>query len=242
MIYGKYCSHVETAIALLDYVCKDKEDVRMKLEVELLFHHRRLGRVAATDSIDYSSFVLHFFPRRPSCAAITYWPSLSFFLQECSKRANYGKFTLRDLLVVPMQRVLKYPLLLQVQYCSCTALQLTLRASFSCHLIFRDLITVWFSLMNAHLFNILGIVRGQIQNCKCLPSAASKHKVWLDHAVGLLATRWCCWSWFISTPFSFAFGLDSLESRSHLFLTLFCAKQSEMDSRVIVTASRQRGA
>lgn len=35
-------------------------------------------------------------------------------LQECSKRANYGKFTLRDLLVVPMQRVLKYPLLLQV--------------------------------------------------------------------------------------------------------------------------------
>uniref|UniRef100_A0AAX7U7X6 Vav guanine nucleotide exchange factor 3 n=1 Tax=Astatotilapia calliptera TaxID=8154 RepID=A0AAX7U7X6_ASTCA len=35
------------------------------------------------------------------------------FVQECSKRANYGKFTLRDLLVVPMQRVLKYHLLLQ---------------------------------------------------------------------------------------------------------------------------------
>uniref|UniRef100_A0A7N6A3P1 Vav 3 guanine nucleotide exchange factor b n=1 Tax=Anabas testudineus TaxID=64144 RepID=A0A7N6A3P1_ANATE len=34
-------------------------------------------------------------------------------LQECSKRANNGKFTLRDLLVVPMQRVLKYHLLLQ---------------------------------------------------------------------------------------------------------------------------------
>ncbi|TMS09072.1 Guanine nucleotide exchange factor VAV3, partial [Larimichthys crocea] len=33
--------------------------------------------------------------------------------EECSKRANYGKFTLRDLLVVPMQRVLKYHLLLQ---------------------------------------------------------------------------------------------------------------------------------
>uniref|UniRef100_A0A8C2UH09 Vav guanine nucleotide exchange factor 3 n=1 Tax=Coturnix japonica TaxID=93934 RepID=A0A8C2UH09_COTJA len=32
---------------------------------------------------------------------------------ECSKRANNGKFTLRDLLVVPMQRVLKYHLLLQ---------------------------------------------------------------------------------------------------------------------------------
>lgn len=38
------------------------------------------------------------------------------FVQECSKRANYGKFTLRDLLVVPMQRVLKYHLLLQVLY------------------------------------------------------------------------------------------------------------------------------
>uniref|UniRef100_A0A3Q3VYZ3 Uncharacterized protein n=1 Tax=Mola mola TaxID=94237 RepID=A0A3Q3VYZ3_MOLML len=64
LIYGKYCSHVETAITTLDYICKDREDVRMKLE-------------------------------------------------ECSKRANYGKFTLRDLLVVPMQRVLKYHLLLQ---------------------------------------------------------------------------------------------------------------------------------
>ncbi|XP_037612545.1 guanine nucleotide exchange factor VAV3 isoform X2 [Sebastes umbrosus] len=64
LIYGKYCSHVETAIASLDDICKDREDVRMKLE-------------------------------------------------ECSKRANYGKFTLRDLLVVPMQRVLKYHLLLQ---------------------------------------------------------------------------------------------------------------------------------
>uniref|UniRef100_A0A7N6BUL0 Vav guanine nucleotide exchange factor 3 n=1 Tax=Anabas testudineus TaxID=64144 RepID=A0A7N6BUL0_ANATE len=64
LIYGRYCSHVETAIATLDDICKNREDVRMKLE-------------------------------------------------ECSKRANYGKFTLRDLLVVPMQRVLKYHLLLQ---------------------------------------------------------------------------------------------------------------------------------
>ncbi|TWW71306.1 Guanine nucleotide exchange factor VAV3 [Takifugu flavidus] len=64
LIYGKYCSHVETAIGTLDELCKDREDIRMKLE-------------------------------------------------ECSKRANYGKFTLRDLLVVPMQRVLKYHLLLQ---------------------------------------------------------------------------------------------------------------------------------
>uniref|UniRef100_A0A8C9YU61 Vav 3 guanine nucleotide exchange factor b n=1 Tax=Sander lucioperca TaxID=283035 RepID=A0A8C9YU61_SANLU len=64
LIYGLYCSRVEIAIAVLDLICKEKEDVRLKLE-------------------------------------------------ECSKRANNGKFTLRDLLVVPMQRVLKYHLLLQ---------------------------------------------------------------------------------------------------------------------------------
>ncbi|XP_030624844.1 guanine nucleotide exchange factor VAV3 [Chanos chanos] len=64
LIYGRYCSLVETAIAVLDTISKEKEDVRLRLEV-------------------------------------------------CSKRANNGKFTLRDLLVVPMQRVLKYHLLLQ---------------------------------------------------------------------------------------------------------------------------------
>ncbi|KAM9320988.1 proto-oncogene vav [Gastrophryne carolinensis] len=34
-------------------------------------------------------------------------------LEECAQRANNGRFTLRDLLMVPMQRVLKYHLLLQ---------------------------------------------------------------------------------------------------------------------------------
>ncbi|XP_056599211.1 guanine nucleotide exchange factor VAV3b isoform X1 [Triplophysa dalaica] len=71
LLYGKYCSNVETAISHLDFICKEQDGVRLKLE-------------------------------------------------ECSKRANNGKFTLRDLLVVPMQRVLKYPLLLQelVKYTS----------------------------------------------------------------------------------------------------------------------------
>ncbi|KAM4721082.1 guanine nucleotide exchange factor VAV3 [Rhinophrynus dorsalis] len=64
LIYGEYCSQVESAISILDTISKNREDVRLKLE-------------------------------------------------ECSKRANNGKFTLRDLLVVPMQRVLKYHLLLQ---------------------------------------------------------------------------------------------------------------------------------
>uniref|UniRef100_A0A3Q2R1A7 Vav guanine nucleotide exchange factor 3 n=1 Tax=Fundulus heteroclitus TaxID=8078 RepID=A0A3Q2R1A7_FUNHE len=38
LIYGKYCSHVETAIATLDDICKNREDVRMKLEVNVLIN------------------------------------------------------------------------------------------------------------------------------------------------------------------------------------------------------------
>ncbi|XP_028907965.1 proto-oncogene vav isoform X1 [Ornithorhynchus anatinus] len=64
LIYGRYCSQVESASKHLDQVANAREDVHMKLE-------------------------------------------------ECSQRANNGRFTLRDLLMVPMQRVLKYHLLLQ---------------------------------------------------------------------------------------------------------------------------------
>ncbi|XP_006896410.1 PREDICTED: proto-oncogene vav isoform X3 [Elephantulus edwardii] len=64
LIYGHYCSQVESASKHLDSVASAREDVQMKLE-------------------------------------------------ECSQRANNGRFTLRDLLMVPMQRVLKYHLLLQ---------------------------------------------------------------------------------------------------------------------------------
>ncbi|CAM9113753.1 unnamed protein product [Lampetra planeri] len=64
LLYGRYCSQVETATKHLDKLSSTKEDIKMKLE-------------------------------------------------ECSKRANSGRFSLRDLLMVPMQRVLKYHLLLQ---------------------------------------------------------------------------------------------------------------------------------
>uniref|UniRef100_A0A8C4M391 Vav guanine nucleotide exchange factor 1 n=1 Tax=Equus asinus asinus TaxID=83772 RepID=A0A8C4M391_EQUAS len=64
LVYGRYCSQVESASKHLDRVATAREDVQMKLE-------------------------------------------------ECSQRANNGRFTLRDLLMVPMQRVLKYHLLLQ---------------------------------------------------------------------------------------------------------------------------------
>ncbi|XP_060755287.1 proto-oncogene vav-like isoform X2 [Neoarius graeffei] len=64
LLYGRYCSQVESATKQLDKIASAREDVRMKLE-------------------------------------------------ECSMRANSGRFSLRDLLMVPMQRVLKYHLLLQ---------------------------------------------------------------------------------------------------------------------------------
>ena len=54
-----------------------------------------------------------------SCGAFIHLSSstnLNLFIamQECQNEANGGKFRLRDLLSVPMQRVLKYPLLLRV--------------------------------------------------------------------------------------------------------------------------------
>ncbi|XP_070843742.1 proto-oncogene vav-like isoform X1 [Chaetodon trifascialis] len=64
LLYGRYCSQVETATKHLDKLSSTREDIKMKLE-------------------------------------------------ECSNRANSGRFSLRDLLMVPMQRVLKYHLLLQ---------------------------------------------------------------------------------------------------------------------------------
>ncbi|XP_023665358.1 guanine nucleotide exchange factor VAV2-like isoform X2 [Paramormyrops kingsleyae] len=64
LIYGQYCSHVESAQKTLDDLITTREDVKMKLE-------------------------------------------------ECTMKVQEGKFKLQDLLVVPMQRVLKYHLLLK---------------------------------------------------------------------------------------------------------------------------------
>uniref|UniRef100_A0A673ZQB0 Vav guanine nucleotide exchange factor 1 n=1 Tax=Salmo trutta TaxID=8032 RepID=A0A673ZQB0_SALTR len=52
-------------------------------------------------------------------------------LEECSKRANSGRFSLRDLLMVPIQRVLKYHLLLQelVKHTSSTTEKENLRTA-----------------------------------------------------------------------------------------------------------------
>ena len=37
VIYGQYCSGVESAISSLDYISKTKEDVKLKLEVPVYF-------------------------------------------------------------------------------------------------------------------------------------------------------------------------------------------------------------
>lgn len=38
LVYGIYCSQVEAAIIFLDQICKEKEDVRLKLEVGHFSH------------------------------------------------------------------------------------------------------------------------------------------------------------------------------------------------------------
>lgn len=48
LIYGIYCSRVEIAIAVLDLICKEKEDVRLKLEVGRLSFSKRTNTCADT--------------------------------------------------------------------------------------------------------------------------------------------------------------------------------------------------
>ncbi|KAG8447541.1 hypothetical protein GDO86_014879 [Hymenochirus boettgeri] len=64
LIYGEYCSHIESSQKTLDQLIATREEVRTKIE-------------------------------------------------ECSLKVQEGKFKLQDLLVIPMQRVLKYHLLLK---------------------------------------------------------------------------------------------------------------------------------
>ncbi|XP_041049947.1 guanine nucleotide exchange factor VAV2 [Carcharodon carcharias] len=64
LVYGKYCSQMETSQKTLDQLMASREEIRSKIE-------------------------------------------------ECTLKVQEGKFKLQDLLVVPMQRVLKYHLLLK---------------------------------------------------------------------------------------------------------------------------------
>lgn len=55
----------------------------------------------------------------PAALARVSIPFCSPVAQECTLKVQDGKFKLQDLLVVPMQRVLKYHLLLKVRPCVC---------------------------------------------------------------------------------------------------------------------------
>ncbi|XP_066293500.1 guanine nucleotide exchange factor VAV2-like isoform X3 [Branchiostoma lanceolatum] len=83
LIYGQYCSDMQYGQDHVDSLCQRKPDVRTKIESQL----RGLGQV-----------------QLEVCTGQ---------VNTCQLACNQGKFRLRDLLSVPMQRVLKYHLLLR---------------------------------------------------------------------------------------------------------------------------------
>ncbi|XP_072320037.1 proto-oncogene vav-like [Eucyclogobius newberryi] len=85
--------------SILEFGAKTLHQVFLNNKERLLLYGRYCSQVeAATKHVDMLS---------------TTREDIRMKLEECSKRANSGRFSLRDLLMVPMQRVLKYHLLLQ---------------------------------------------------------------------------------------------------------------------------------
>ncbi|XP_055080804.1 proto-oncogene vav-like [Periophthalmus magnuspinnatus] len=85
--------------SILDFGAKTLHQVFLNNKERLLLYGRYCSQVeAATKRVDTLSSTRE---------------DIRMKLEECSKRANSGRFSLRDLLMVPMQRVLKYHLLLQ---------------------------------------------------------------------------------------------------------------------------------
>ncbi|XP_008314858.1 proto-oncogene vav isoform X2 [Cynoglossus semilaevis] len=97
VIHHQFLEEVQTSI--LQFGATDLYQVFISYKERLLHYGRYCSQVeTATKHLDKLS---------------TTREDIRMKLEECSKRANSGRFSLRDLLMVPMQRVLKYPLLLQ---------------------------------------------------------------------------------------------------------------------------------
>ncbi|XP_075947675.1 proto-oncogene vav isoform X1 [Anarhichas minor] len=89
----------EVRSSILDHGAKNLYQVFLKYKERLLLYGRYCSQVeAASKHLDKLS---------------TTREDIRMKLEECSNRANSRRFSLRDLLMVPMQRVLKYHLLLQ---------------------------------------------------------------------------------------------------------------------------------
>lgn len=89
----------EVRSSILDDGAKNLHQVFLKYKERLLLYGRYCSQVEhATKHLDKLSKTRE---------------DIRMKLEECSNRANSRRFTLRDLLMVPMQRILKYPLMLQ---------------------------------------------------------------------------------------------------------------------------------
>ncbi|XP_068178412.1 proto-oncogene vav-like isoform X2 [Antennarius striatus] len=89
----------EVRTSIFNYGAKNLHQVFLSYKERLLLYGRYCSQVeAATKRLDNLSNTRE---------------DIKMKLEECSNRANSGRFSLRDLLMVPMQRVLKYHLLLQ---------------------------------------------------------------------------------------------------------------------------------
>ncbi|CAL9699852.1 unnamed protein product [Knipowitschia caucasica] len=96
-IHRNLLEQIQTSI--IQFGAKTLHQVFLNNKERLLLYGRYCSQVeAATKLIDLLSCTRE---------------DIRMKLEECSKRANSGRFSLRDLLMVPLQRVLKYPLLLQ---------------------------------------------------------------------------------------------------------------------------------
>jgi guanine nucleotide exchange factor VAV len=93
VIYGDYCANLTRAQNLVEELCAKHELINQEITVSDVFYFLSQKTKKLENYYITNCFKLLF--------------------QRSEKEANGGRFKLRDLLSVPMQRILKYHLLLQ---------------------------------------------------------------------------------------------------------------------------------